>query len=187
MYETSDLRKNLKIQIEGDPYVVVDCQFVKPGKGVAFTRTKMRNMITGNVVERTFRSGEKFQPADLVEQKMQFMYADEMYHFMNTETYEQLEFNENQVGDARLFLLENLHVDVLFFNGRPIGITLPTFIEVVITQTEPGVKGDTASGASKPAFISTGAKLQVPLFINEGDKVKVDTRSGEYIERVKSS
>ncbi len=125
MYETSDLRKNLKIQIEGDPYVVVDCQFVKPGKGVAFTRTKMRNMITGNVVERTFRSGEKFQPADLVEQKMQFMYADEMYHFMNTETYEQLEFNENQVGDARLFLLENLHVDVLFFKDGPSGSRCP--------------------------------------------------------------
>lgn len=185
MYETSDLRKNLKIQIDGEPYVVIEAQFVKPGKGGAFTRTKMRNMITGNVMDRTFRSGEKLEPADLMEQKMQFLYADDMFHFMNTQTYEQLEFNEDQVGDSKLFLMENIEVDVLFFNSKPIGITLPTFIEVEVTETEPGIKGDTASGATKPAVIATGAKLQVPLFVNEGDVIKVDTRTGEYIERVK--
>jgi elongation factor P len=185
MYDTSDLRKNLKIQLDGEPYVVIDAQFVKPGKGGAFTRTRMRNMITGNVIDKTFRSGEKLEPADLNEQKMQYLYADDMYHFMDTETYEQLEFTEEQVGEARRFLKENIEVDVLFFNNRPIGITLPIFIEVEVTETEPGIKGDTASGATKPAVVATGAKLQVPLFVNEGDVIKVDTRTGEYIERVK--
>jgi len=185
MYETSHLRKNLKIQIDGQPYIVIEAQFVKPGKGGAFTRTKMRNMLTGNVLDRTFRSGEKIEPADLKEEKLQFLYADDMFHFMNTQTYDQLEMNEDQVGDARQFLLENIEVDVLFFNDRPIGITLPTFIEVEITECEPGVKGDTATGATKPATIVTGARVNVPLFVNEGEWIKVDTRTGEYIERVK--
>jgi len=185
MYETSDLRKNLKIQMDGDPYVVIEAQFVKPGKGVAFTRTKLRNMITGNVIERTFRSGEKFEQADLREQTLQFLYADDSYHFMNTETFEQLELPGELLGEDRLFLIENLNVSVLFFNARPIGLTLPTFIEVAVTETEPGLRGDTATGSTKPAIIASGAKIQVPLFINEGDWIKVDTRSKEYIERVK--
>jgi elongation factor P len=185
MYDTSDLRKNLKIQIDGEPYVVIEAQFVKPGKGGAFTRTKLRNMLTGNVIDRTFRSGEKLESADLQEQTLQFLYADDMYHFMHTQSYEQMEFPEEAVGDARLFLIENIKVSVLFFNQKPIGITLPNFIEVEVTETEPGMKGDTATGATKPALISSGAKVQVPLFVNEGDWIKVDTRSGEYIERVK--
>jgi elongation factor P len=185
MYETSDLRKNLKIQIDGEPYVVLEAQFVKPGKGGAFTRTKLRNMLTGNVIDRTFRSGEKLEPADLMEQKLQFLYADDMYHFMNTETYEQSEISEQLLGDDRLFLTESIEVSVLFFNAKPIGITLPIFIEVEVTETEPGIKGDTATGATKPAIVSSGAKVQVPLFINEGDWIKVDTRTREYIERVK--
>jgi elongation factor P len=186
MYDTSDLRKNLKILIEGEPYIVIEAQFVKPGKGGAFTRTKMRNMLTGNVIDRTFRSGEKFEPADLMEQTLQFMYAEEgMYHFMNTESYEQIEISEGLLGDDRLFLIDNLKVSVLFFNARPIGITLPNFIEAEVTEAEPGIRGDTATGATKPAVISSGARVNVPLFINEGEWIKVDTRTGEYIERVR--
>ena len=185
MYETSDLRKNLKILLDDDPYIVIESQFVKPGKGVAFTRTKLRNMLTGNVINRTFRSGEKIGRADLQEQRLQFLYADDMYHFMNTETYDQLEISSDFLGDDRLYLTENLEVDILFFNMKPIGITLPIFIEGEVTETEPGIKGDTAQGATKPARISSGAKVMVPLFVNEGDWIKVDTRSREYIERVK--
>ncbi|MBW2261009.1 MAG: elongation factor P [Deltaproteobacteria bacterium] len=185
MYETSDLRKNLKILLDDDPYIVIESQFVKPGKGVAFTRTKLRNMLTGNVINRTFRSGEKIGRADLQEQRLQFLYADDMYHFMNTETYDQLEISEDFLDDDRLYLTETLEVDILFFNMKPIGITLPIFIEGEVTETEPGIKGDTAQGATKPAKISSGAKVMVPLFVNEGDWIKVDTRSREYIERVK--
>ncbi|MGA1841317.1 MAG: elongation factor P [bacterium] len=186
MYETSDIRKNLKIQIDGDPYIVIDFQFVKPGKGVAFTRTRLKNMITGNVLDKTFRSGEKIEEASLEAHNMQFLYSlDNRYHFMNTETYEQIEMDENQVGDAKDFFVENLEVEVLFFKGRPIGINLPNFVELQIMETEPGVKGDTASGGSKPAIMHTGAKIQVPFFINEGDWILVDTRTGAYVERVK--
>ena len=185
MYETSDIRKNLKIKMDGEPYVVVSFQFVKPGKGVAFTRTRLKNMITGAVLEKTFRSGEKLEEADLVEQRLQFMYADDFYHFMNTETYDQIELTPEQVGAARNFLLENLEVDILFFNEKPIGITLPTFIEIEVMESEPGIKGDTATGGTKPVTLSTGAKVHVPLFINQSDWLKIDTRTGEYVERVK--
>ena len=185
MYETSDIRKNLKIKMDGEPYVVVSFQFVKPGKGVAFTRTRLKNMITGAVLERTFRSGEKFEEAALVEQRLQFMYADDFYHFMNTETYDQIDLTSDQVGDARNFLLENLEVAILFFDEKPIGITLPTFVEIEVTESEPGMKGDTATGGTKPVTLSTGAKVQVPLFINQGDWLKIDTRTGEYVERIK--
>ncbi|MGA1866988.1 MAG: elongation factor P [bacterium] len=184
MYETSDIRKNLKIQIEGEPYIVVDFQFVKPGKGVAFTRTKLKNMVSGNVLERTFRSGEKLEPANIEESHMQFLYADNAYHFMNTETYEQIELSEEQVGDDKNYLVENMEVEILFFNNQPIGITLPNFIELQIIETEPGFKGNTVTGGGKPATMHTGAKLQVPIFLNEGDWILVDTRTGEYVERV---
>ncbi|MGA1845107.1 MAG: elongation factor P [bacterium] len=186
MYETSDIRKNLKIQLDGDPYIVIDFQFVKPGKGVAFTRTRLKNMITGNVLDKTFRSGEKFEPASLEAHSVQFLYSmDNRYHFMNTETYEQIELDEAQVGDAKDYLVENLEVEVLFFKGQAIGMNLPNFVELQVTETEPGVKGDTASGGSKPAIMNTGAKIQVPFFINEGDWLLVDTRTGAYVERVK--
>ncbi|MGA1790050.1 MAG: elongation factor P [bacterium] len=186
MYETSDIRKNLKIQIDGDPYLVIDFQFVKPGKGVAFTRTRLKNMITGNVLDRTFRSGEKIEPASLESHPMQFLYSmDSIYHFMNTETYEQIAMDENQAGESKDYLVENLEVEILLFKGQPIGINLPNFVELQVTETEPGVKGDTASGGSKPAIMQTGAKIQVPFFINEGDWIVVDTRTGAYVERAK--
>jgi elongation factor P len=186
MYETSDIRKNLKILLDGDPYIVIDFQFVKPGKGVAFTRTRLKNMITGNVLDKTFRSGEKIESASLESHSIQFLYSmDNAYHFMNTETYEQIELDEAQLGDAKDYLVENLEVEALFFKGLAIGINLPNFVELQVTETDPGVKGDTASGGSKPAIMNTGAKIQVPFFINEGDWVLVDTRTGAYVERVK--
>ncbi|MFH1434530.1 MAG: elongation factor P [Pseudomonadota bacterium] len=185
MYETSDIRKNLKIKMDGEPYVVVDFQFYKPGKGQAFTRTRLKNMITGAVLEKNIRSGEKLEEADLVEQRLQFMYADDFYHFMNTETYDQIDLTPDQVGGAKDFLLENLKVEILFFNEKPIGITLPTFVEMEVTESEPGIKGDTATGGTKPVTLSTGARVHVPLFINQGDWLKIDTRTGEYVERIK--
>lgn len=186
MYETSDLRKNLKIQIDGDPYLVIDCQFVKPGKGNAFTRTRLKNMITGNVLDRTYKSGEKLEQAQLEEQPMQFLYVQEaVYHFMNTETYEQIEMEASRVGDAKNYLIENLNVNVLMFNYRPIAVNLPNFVELQVVETEPGVKGDTVSGGSKPAIVHTGAKIMVPIFVNNEDWIVVDTRTGEYVERAK--
>ncbi|MBN2373323.1 elongation factor P [bacterium] len=186
MYETSDIRKNLKIQLDGDPYIVIDFQFVKPGKGVAFTRTKLKNMITGNVLDRTFRSGEKIEPASLEEHPMQFLYSsDNVYHFMDTETYEQIEIDKDHLGDAKDYLVENLKVEVLLYKGQSIGINLPNFVELQVVKTEPGVKGDTVSGANKPAIMHTGAKISVPIFINEGEWILVDTRTGQYTERVK--
>ncbi len=186
MYNTSDIRKNLKVEIGGEPYVVVDFQFVKPGKGNAFTRTRLKNMVTGAVLDRTFKAGEKFEKAHLEQSSMQYLYADgDLYHFMNNETYEQVAIEESKIGDSVVFLLENISVDVLFFKGLPVNIELPTFVEMEVTRTEPGVKGDTASGATKDAVLSTGANLQVPLFIQEGEKIIVDTRTGEYAERAK--
>ena len=186
MYEVSDIRKNLKIQIDGEPYIVVDFQFVKPGKGNAFTRTRLKNMITGNILDRTYKSGEKLEPAGLEEHPMQFLYSQEgMYHFMNTENYEQIEMEESQVGDAKDYLIENLNVNVIVFNGRPIAINLPNFVELEVVETEPGFKGDTVSGGNKPAIMNTGARIQVPIFVNNGDRLVVDTRTGQYVERAK--
>ncbi len=186
MYETNDLRKNLKIQIDNEPYIVVDCQFVKPGKGNAFTRTRLKNMITGAVLDRTYKSGEKLEPAKLEEQPMQFLYfLDNTYHFMNTETYEQIEINESQIGETKNYLIENLDVNILLFNNRPISVNLPNFVELQVVETEPGIKGDTVSGANKPAIVQTGAKIMVPIFINNEEWIVVDTRTGQYAERAK--
>lgn len=186
MYDTSDIRKNLKVEIDGDPYIVVDFQFVKPGKGNAFTRTKLKNMKTGNVLERTYRSGEKFTPANLVEKQMQYLYAEGDQHcFMDTSTYDQVYLTEDQIGDGLGLLTENLVVDILFHSHEAIGVTLPNFVELEVTESEPGLKGDTSSGATKPATLSTGYTLNVPLFIDEGDTLRIDTRTGEYVERVK--
>jgi elongation factor P len=188
MYDTSDIRKNLKVEIDGDPYIVIDFQFVKPGKGNAFTRTKLRNMKTGNTLERTYKSGEKFQPADLEELQMEFLYNDgESYHFMNTKTYDQVALTPEQVGEAAFLLPENINVDILFHAGKAIGVTLPNFVELEVVESEPGIKGDTASGASKSAKLSAGATINVPLFIEEGDWLRIDTRTGAYVERVKKS
>ncbi|MEZ0329028.1 MAG: elongation factor P [Dissulfuribacterales bacterium] len=186
MYDSSDLRKGLKIVIDGNPYIVTDFQFSKPGKGQALYRCKLKNMMTGYTMDRTYRSGEKFDPANLDEVKMQFLYKDgDGFHFMDTQKYEQVTLTEEQVGEAKNFLKENMEVTVLFFDATPIDITLPIFVELQVTKSDPGVRGDTATGATKPATLETGYVIQVPLFIEEGEVLKIDTRTGEYVERVK--
>ena len=186
MYDSSDIRKNLKILIDGQPYVVVEFQFVKPGKGTAFTRTRVKNMITGAVLDRTIRSGEKLEPAEVEERTVQYMYREgDNFWFMDTSNYEQITVSVAQLGDNAAYLTENLEVRVTIFQGRPVGVELPTFIEVQITKCEPGVRGDTASGGTKPATISSGALVQVPFHINENDWIRVDTRDGHYVERIR--
>jgi elongation factor P len=186
MYESSDIRKGLKIQIEGVPFVVVDFQFVKPGKGVAFTRTKLKNMTSGAVIERTFRSGDKFEPADLDERQMQFLYKDSsLYTFMDTASYDQLQLTEEQLGDNRFYLKDGTLVDVLMFGQKPIGVTAPNFVELKVISTEPGFKGDTSAGVTKPATLETGLQINVPLFVNQDEVIRIDTRTGAYSERVK--
>ncbi len=186
MYSTPDFRKNLKIEINGEPFVIVDFLHVKPGKGGAFVRTTLKSLITGNVLERTFRSGEKVDKPDLEEKIMQYLYQSEgQYHFMDSETYDQSFMTEDQLGESRNYLQENVEVTVLFHNGKPIGVEVPIFVELRVVATEPGVKGDTAGGATKPATLETGMTVQVPLFVNEGDVLKIDTRTGKYIERVR--
>lgn len=183
---TSDFRKGLKLEFKGDPYEIVDFQHVKMGRGGANVKTKMKNLKTGGVVEETIRSGEKFPTPELEEKKMQFLYMqDGQYYFMDQETFEQLPLTSEQLGDAKLFLKENIEVKILNYKGTPLNVELPTFIELVVAQTDPGYKGDTASGGGKPATLETGAVIRVPFHINEGDTVKVDTRTSEYIERVR--
>ncbi len=185
MYDASEIRKGLKIEMGGDVYTIVDFQHVKPGKGGAFIRTKLKSLSRGRVVEKTFRSSEKLGKPDLKEKKMQFLYgSDDQFHFMEEETYEQTFLTGEQLGANRSFLKENTTINVLFYNNEPIAVELPTFVELAIAKTEPGERGDTVSGGTKPATLETGAVLQVPLFLNEGDRVRVDTRTGEYVERV---
>jgi elongation factor P len=185
MYDTSDIRKGLKIMIDGAPYTIVEFQFVKPGKGAAFTRTKMKNLLTGAVLERNLRSGDKLEPADVETKTMQYLYADaDSFIFMDTSTYDQVNIPKTTVGESSDYMPENINVEVLFFNGRAVGVTLPNFIEQAIVETDPGFRGDTATGATKPARISTGASINVPLFINVGDVIKIDTRTGQYLERL---
>ena len=186
MLETSDIRKGLRIEMDGDPYIVIDFQFVKPGKGTAFTRTKVRNLINGAVIDRTFKSGEKLQAADTEERSMQYIYCDGNYHFLDSNSFEQISLESTLVGDNTYYLTENMNVDISFYKGRPIGLSLPNFVILEVTETAPGEKGNTVTGALKPALVTTGYSLNVPLFINEGDHLKVDTRNGEYVERVKS-
>ena len=187
MFSTSDFRKGLKIEVKGDPYEIIDFQHVKMGGGGANVKTKMRNLKTGSVVEETIRSGEKFPPAGLEEKKMQYLYAQGSdYVFMDQETYEQITLNTAQLGDAKLFLKENIEVKILYCKGEPLNVELPTFIVLTVAKTDPaGFKGDTTSGGGKPATLETGAVVRVPFHINEGDTIKVDTRTSEYIERVK--
>ncbi len=185
MYETSDLKKGLKIEIDGEPYVVTDAQFVKPGKGNAFTRTKMKSLVSGLVIDRTWRSGEKIDRCHLEERPMEFLYSDDQFHFMNTSSYEQIALSPDQVGEASQWLTENLAISMLFHNGKPISVDLPNFVELEIVETEPGIKGDTKSSAMKPAQLSTGTTVNVPLFVNTGEWIKIDTRTGQYVERVK--
>ncbi len=183
--DTSQFRNGLKIEMNGEPCVMTYFQHVKPGKGGAFVRTKLKNLRTGRALEKTFRSGEKVDEAEVEENSMQFLYQDgEQYIFMDSQSFDQVPLSAEQLGDATKFLKENLEVDVVFWKGNPINVELPSFIEASVTQCDPGVKGDTASGATKPATLETGAVVTVPLFIKEGEVIRVDTRSGEYVERV---
>ncbi len=186
MYSTPDFRKGLKIELNGEPFTIVEFQHVKPGKGGAFVRTSLKSLITGNVIDRTFRSGEKVDKPDLEEKEMQYLYeSDGEFHFMENSTYEQSFLTAEQLGDARNYLQENVTVTVLFHNGKPVGVDVPIFVELKVTSTEPGFRGDTAAGGTKPAVLETGMTVQVPLFINEGDVLKIDTRVAKYVERVK--
>ncbi len=186
MYETSDIRKGLKVKMDGYPWIVVDFQFVKPGKGTAFTRCRLKNLKTGSVLERTFKTGEKLDEANIEEHHAQYLYTDgEQYHFMDQESYEQITIQKNAMGGSENFLMENMEVAILFYENAPMNVELPTFIEAEIVYSEPGKKGDTATGATKQATLNTGATVLVPLFINQGDFIKVDTRDGQYVERVK--
>ena len=183
--DTSQFRNCLKVEIDGDPYKMIFFQHVKPGKGGAFVRTKLKNLRTGRVIERTFRSGERLDEADVQDRRMSYLYQDgDGLVFMDSESFDQMSIPLERVGETRNYLKENLEVDVLLYKGNAINIELPAFIEAVITKTEPGIKGDTASGSTKPATIETGAVEQVPLFVKEGEKIRVDTRTGEYVERV---
>ncbi len=187
MITTSDFRKGVKILFRDTPYMVLDFTHVKPGKGGAFVRTKMKNMMTGLVREETFRSGEKFPDPGLEYKAMQYLYQDGgLYNFMDQKSFEQVELNKEQLDDVLDYLKEETIYNILYFNEKPIGVTPPLFMELEVKETPPGVKGDTAQGAgNKPATLETGLVLQVPLFINEGDLIKVDTRDAKYIERVK--
>ncbi|MDD5207156.1 MAG: elongation factor P [Desulfobacterales bacterium] len=186
MYSASDLRKNLKIQIDGEPYVITDFQFVKPGKGQALYRCKLKNMVTGSQFDRTFRSVDSFEPANLQEKTMQYLYQEgDKYCFMDTETYEQVYLTEDQVGEASNFLIDNIEAEILFFESDALGVTLPNFVDLTVTQADPWVKGDTAAGNSKPITVETGYTLNDPPFVEEGEKIRIDTRTGEYVTRVK--
>ena len=183
---TTEFRNGLKIEIDGEPYVIVEFQHVKPGKGGAFVRTKFKSLKSGNVTDKTFRAGEKVDVPDLEEKTMQYLYgADKDRIFMDTASYEQVSMNEKQLGDSVNYLKENMEIKVLYHKGMPINIEVPMFVELAIARTDPGVRGDTASGGSKPATLETGAVVKVPLYMNEGDVIKIDTRTGTFIERVK--
>lgn len=186
MYNASDLKKGLKIQIDKDPYVVIDFQFSKPGKGQALYRCKLRNMISGIILDRTYRSVDTFESANLEQRKMQYLYSqDDYFYFMDVQNYEQSSLNTDQVGDAKNYLTDNLEVDMLLFDGRPIGITLPNFVDLTVVKADPWAKGDSVAGDSKPVTLETGYTLRVPPFVEEGIKITVDTRTGEYVTRVK--
>ncbi len=180
---TNDFRKGLKIELDGAPYAIVDFQHVKPGKGGAFVRTKLKHLRLGTVIDKTFRAEEKVPLVNFEEKRMQFLYRDDRFHFMDLDSYDQISLSEEEVGEARQFLKENTEVETLYVDGAPIGIELPNFVDLVVVKTDPGVRGDTASGGSKPATLDTGAVVSVPLFINEGDLLRVDTRTGAYISR----
>ena len=183
---TSEFKGGLKLMMDGDPYTILENEFVKPGKGQAFNRVKLRNLKTGRVIERTFKSGDTMETADVVDTDMQYLYSDgEMWHFMVTETFEQYAADEAAVADARKWLKEQDECQVTLYNGVPIAVTPPNFVELKIVETDPGVRGDTSGGGGKPATLETGAVVHVPLFISTDEIIKVDTRTGEYVSRVK--
>lgn len=185
MISAGDFRNGVTLEIDGNVVQILEFQHVKPGKGAAFVRTKLKNVINGGVVEKTFRPTEKFPQARIDRVDMQYLYSDgELYNFMNMETYDQIAVDQDTVGDALKFVKENETCKVCSYNGNVFAIEPPLFVELEITDTEPGFKGDTAQGATKPAIVETGAQVNVPLFVNQGDKIKIDTRTGEYLSRV---
>ncbi len=186
MYNCSDLKKGLKLLIDGEPHVIVNYDFTKPGKGQALYKCKLRNMITGSLFDRTYRSGESFEPASLEERDMQYLYQDDSGHvFMDKKSYEQVILTEETLGDDKYFLIDNMDVEILMYGERAIGISLPNFVNLRVTQSDPWVKGDTAAGNNKPATVETGYTLQVPSFVEEGTLIQIDTRTGSYVTRVK--
>ena len=185
MISAGDFRNGVTIDVEGTVFQIIEFQHVKPGKGAAFVRTKLKNIVNGGVVERTFRPTEKFPQARIDRADMQYLYSDgDLYHFMNTENYEQIALNTETIGDALKFVKENEMCKVCSISGNVFAVEPPLFVELEVTETEPGFKGDTATGASKPAIVETGAQVAVPLFVNQGDVIKIDTRTGEYLSRV---
>jgi len=186
MYSTSDFKRGLKLMMDKHPYIVMEFQHVKPGKGPAFVRSKLKNLITGKILTKTFRSGEKFEEADVETRTMEYLYFDGSdYVVMDSGTYEQYNISEAVVGDDEKWMQENAAIIVLLFKGNPVNIEVPQFLNLEITRSDPGIKGNTAQGGTKPATLSTGATIQVPLFVEEGEVIKVDTTTGSYIERVK--
>lgn len=186
MISTVDFRNGVRLMVEGEPFYIVEFQHVKPGKGGAFVRTKLKSYLTGNVLDRTFRSGERFEEPELEEREMQFLYATgNEYTFMDTETYEQFTFDKSQLGENADLLKENMVVKILIYQHRPIAVELPIFIELKVVDAEPGVRGDTASGGTKPAVVETGATIKVPLYLEVGTVIKIDTRTRAYVERVR--
>ncbi|HIS32007.1 MAG TPA: elongation factor P [Candidatus Limivivens intestinipullorum] len=185
MISAGDFRNGITLEIEGNVYQIIEFQHVKPGKGAAFVRTKLKNIINGGVVEKTFRPTEKFPTARIDRVDMQYLYNDgDLYYFMNVETYDQIALNSDTIGDSLKFVKDNEMVKVCSYNGNVFAIEPPLFVELEVTETEPGFKGDTATGANKPATVETGASVNVPLFVEIGDKIKIDTRTGEYLSRV---
>lgn len=185
MYQTSDIKKGLKFKMDGAPWNVIEFLFVKPGKGTAFTRTKLRNLVTGQIIERNFRTGETFEEVDVENRAVTYMYNDgDHYYFLDSESFEQHPVLESALGDATKWLQDNMPCDILFYEGRPISIDLPNYVELEITYCEPAVKGDTANNATKQATVSTGATVLVPLFVENGTTIKIDTRTGEYCGRI---
>lgn len=186
MYSCADLKKGLKVMIDNEPHVIAAFDFTKPGKGQALYKCKLRNMITGSLFDRTYRSGENFEPASLEDREMQYLYQDESgYVFMDNKSFEQVHLSEETLGDDRLLLVDNMVVSILMFNGRGIGISLPNFVNLRVTQADPWVKGDTAAGNNKPATVETGYTLAVPSFVEQDDLIQIDTRTGQYVTRVK--
>jgi elongation factor P len=185
-YNTNEFKNGLKLMIDGDPCSIIDNEFVKPGKGQAFSRVKIRNLKTGRVIERTYKSGESVEAADVVELNLQYLYTDgDTWHFMDEQSYEQYAADAPAVGDASSWLKEQDVCIVTLWNGSPLIVTPPNFVVLQVTQTDPGLRGDTASGANKPATVETGAVIRVPLFVDQGEHVKVDTRTGAYVSRAK--
>ncbi|HIR92278.1 MAG TPA: elongation factor P [Candidatus Egerieimonas intestinavium] len=185
MISAGDFRNGVTLEIDGNVVQILEFQHVKPGKGAAFVRTKLKNVINGGVVEKTFRPTEKFPAARIDREDMQYLYNDgDLFYFMNSETYEQIGINKDTIGDALKFVKENEVCKVCSYNGSVFAVEAPLFVELEITETEPGFKGDTAQGATKPATVETGAQVNVPLFVEQGDKIKIDTRTGEYLSRV---